>query len=611
MHIRIAPPLALHELGRRQNQEDALWPPLGAASAADRLFLVCDGMGGHDHGEVASQTVTEAIGSYIARRLPADQPLADSLLADAIADAYEQLDRRDNPGDQKKMGTTLTLLCLHRAGATMAHIGDSRIYHVRPSEHRILYQSRDHSLVMELYLAGELTRGQMATYEGRNVITRAMQPHQERRSRPDIVHSTDLRPGDLFLLCSDGVLERLTDAQLLGILCAELPDEERLQRLRTATADAADNHTAYLVRVLDVKPEADDAAAPHDEDSSRANLLIVAQERENEAEPTTSDGHNASGWWQKLMHGILKNILLLVCLLALSAQAQDAVVRRSAKPATPTSKPTAKPSKPKPRAKPTNPIGEVIYETFSANGVSFKMIHVEGGTFTMGATSEQGSDAESDEKPAHQVTLSSYSIGETEVTQALWQAVMGSNPSYFKGSDRPVEQVSWDDCQKFISKLNALTGKTFRLPTEAEWEYAARGGKKSQGYKYSGSNSLDNVAWYGDNSGDETHLVKTKSPNEIGLYDMSGNVWEWCQDWYGDYRASAQTSPTRPRQTAVLRRGDYRASAQTNPTGSSSGFYRVYRGGSWDYYAMNCRVSFRHRLTPDVRCNYLGFRLAL
>ena len=226
---------------------------------------------------------------------------------------------------------------------------------------------------------------------------------------------------------------------------------------------------------------------------------------------------------------------------------------------------------------------------FTANGVSFKMIRVEGGTFTMGATSEQGSDAYDDEKPAHQVTLSSYYLGETEVTQELWQAVMGSNPSKFKGADRPIENVSWDDCQTFIRKLNSLTGKTFRLPTEAEWEYAARGGNKSQGYKYSGSNTVGNVAWFDDNSGSKTHSVKIKSPNELGIYDMSGNVWEWCQDWYGSYSSSPQT----------------------NSTGPASGSGRVDRGGGWGNNARGCRVSFRDYITPDFRSYRLGFRLVL
>jgi formylglycine-generating enzyme required for sulfatase activity len=217
------------------------------------------------------------------------------------------------------------------------------------------------------------------------------------------------------------------------------------------------------------------------------------------------------------------------------------------------------------------------------------MVRVDGGTFMMGATSEQGSDAYDDEKPAHQVTLSTYSIGETEVTQALWQAVMGSNPSKFKGDQRPVEKVSWDDCQTFIQKLNQLTGRKFRLPTEAEWEYAARGGNKSRGYKYSGSNTISAVAWYDDNSSSSTHDVKTKQANELGLYDMSGNVWEWCQDWYGSYSSGAQT----------------------NPTGALRGSNRVDRGGSWFSYARSCRGANRDYCTPGGRSDGRGLRLAL
>ena len=229
------------------------------------------------------------------------------------------------------------------------------------------------------------------------------------------------------------------------------------------------------------------------------------------------------------------------------------------------------------------------YEYITVNGVTFKMVYVQGGTFTMGCTSEQGGDCYGGEKPSHQVTLSDYWIGETEVTQALWEAVMGSNPSYFKGDNRPVEKVSWDDCQEFIRKLNALTGKTFALPTEAQWEYAARGGNKSRHCKYAGSNSIGDVAWYWDNSGSSTHPVKGKQSNELGLYDMSGNVWEWCEDWYGSYSSSSQT----------------------NPTGPSSGSGRVLRGGSWDYDARICRVSRRNYDTPGNRYLFLGFRLSL
>ena len=217
------------------------------------------------------------------------------------------------------------------------------------------------------------------------------------------------------------------------------------------------------------------------------------------------------------------------------------------------------------------------------------MVRIEGGTFMMGTSSEQTDEADSDERPVHQVTLSSFSIGKYEVTQQEWQAVMGSNPSNFKGNRRPVEQVSWEDCQEFIRKLNALTGKRFRLPTEAEWEYAARGGNHSRGYQYAGGNDLGSVAWYIGNSDDETHIVGQKSPNELGLYDMSGNVYEWCQDWYGSYSSSSKA----------------------NPTGASSGVGRVGRSGSWDSHQGRCRSSYRGGIEPLLRFNDLGLRLAL
>jgi formylglycine-generating enzyme required for sulfatase activity len=229
------------------------------------------------------------------------------------------------------------------------------------------------------------------------------------------------------------------------------------------------------------------------------------------------------------------------------------------------------------------------------------MIKVQGGTFTMGATAEQGSDAWDNEKPTHQVTLSDYYIGETEVTQELWQAVMGTTIQeqakkgsydislYGVGNSYPMYSISWYDCQTFITKLNQLTGKNFRLPTEAEWEYAARGGQKSKGYKYAGSNTLSNVAWYMDNSSSKTHPVKQKQANELGLYDMTGNVREWCQDWYGSYSSNAQT----------------------NPTGSSSEPYRVYRGGNWNSSASNCRVAKRNYHAPGYRDLALGFRVVL
>ena len=225
----------------------------------------------------------------------------------------------------------------------------------------------------------------------------------------------------------------------------------------------------------------------------------------------------------------------------------------------------------------------------TVNGIKYNMVRVEGCTFRMGATSEQDCDAYDIEEPVHSVTLSSYYIGKTEVTQALWKAVMGSNPSKFKGENLPVENVSWDDCQVFVRKLNSLTGQNFRLPTEAEWEFACRGGNNSLGYKYSGSDNIDNVAWFDCNSGRKTHFVATKSPNELGIYDMSGNVWEWCSDWYDKYSSGAQA----------------------NPKGPESGSGRVFRGGGWGGLAGSCRSSNRDCDIPAYRDYGLGLRLAL
>lgn len=231
--------------------------------------------------------------------------------------------------------------------------------------------------------------------------------------------------------------------------------------------------------------------------------------------------------------------------------------------------------------------GDPNKRTYTVNGVQFRMVKVEGGTFTMGGTEEQEISYEN-EFPLHEVTLSDYAIGETEVTQELWAAVMGGS-AYQEEKNLPMEYVSWEDCRRFIAKLNDMTGEHFRLPTEAEWEYAARGGQKSQGFQFSGSNVLADVAWYWENSEQRTHPVATKQPNELGLYDMNGNVWEWCQDWYGSYGS-----------------GD-----QTNPEGPTEGTERVDRGGSWTSSAGTCRVSYRGNYNPAKRNSYLGLRLAM
>ena len=223
------------------------------------------------------------------------------------------------------------------------------------------------------------------------------------------------------------------------------------------------------------------------------------------------------------------------------------------------------------------------------NGITIEMVKVEAGTFMMGATSEMQNPYD-DEKPVHQVTLTNdYYMSKYEVTQALWQAVTGKNPSKFKGDNLPVERVSWNDCQVFIRNLNNITGRKFRLPTEAEWEYAARGGKKSRGYQYSGSSNIYDVAWFDEINRNKKHPVGTKQANELGLYDMSGNVWEWCQDRYGSYSSLFQK----------------------NPTGAIMGVYRVFRGGRWGANERIGRTSCRSYCTPDFSYFNLGLRLAL
>jgi len=240
------------------------------------------------------------------------------------------------------------------------------------------------------------------------------------------------------------------------------------------------------------------------------------------------------------------------------------------------------------------------FVTFDLKFKEDPMVFVQGGTFQMG--SNNGS---SDEKPVHSVTVSDFYIGKYEVTRKEWKEIMGTNPSNWKGDNLPVEKVSWYDAVEFCNKKSREDGLTpcysgsgknitcnfsangYRLPTEAEWEYAARGGNKSKGYTYSGSNTVDNVAWYDGNSGSETHPAGTKQPNELGIYDMSGNVWEWCWDW----------------------KGSYGSSSQTNPTGASNGSRRMRRGGSWYSVAKYCWIAIRNHSIPDLTLSYIGFRL--
>lgn len=251
----------LQELGQRANQEDSLFPALGQSTTDCRLFVLCDGMGGHEKGEVASATVCEQISRTILSQWHAGEPLSDDLFRQALAAAYDALDAKDD-GAGRKMGTTMTFLCLHANGATVAHIGDSRVYQLRPatkhSPARIVFHTRDHSLVNDLVKIGEITEEEALHHPQKNVITRAMQPCQEQRARADIAHLTDIKPGDYFYMCSDGMLEQSTDENILNIITKpNSTDEEKLEMLRSVTEENKDNHTAHLIhieKVIGVNP---------------------------------------------------------------------------------------------------------------------------------------------------------------------------------------------------------------------------------------------------------------------------------------------------------------------------------------------------------------------
>lgn len=282
-------PYSIHELGQRENQEDSIFPAHKKATANDRLFILCDGMGGHEKGEVASATVCEVMSNAILSRWNSDEPLSDDLLQQAIDDAFDALDAKDN-GEAKKMGTTMTFLCLHAEGVTIAHIGDSRVYQLRPAKGdapaSILFKTRDHSLVNDLIKIGEITEEEAKNHPQKNVITRAMLPCQERRAKADIAHLTDIQPGNYFYMCSDGMLEQTTDENLLYIITKkDVSDEQKIEMLREVTSENKDNHTAHLIhiyKVEDVLPidssEQEPKGifiTPHKEKPAKSNKLII------------------------------------------------------------------------------------------------------------------------------------------------------------------------------------------------------------------------------------------------------------------------------------------------------------------------------------------------
>ena len=265
MKISIYPPLSIHEIGQRPNQEDAI------SQWDNRLFVLCDGMGGHEHGEVASQTVSQAIVEWYKAR--AIEPLTKAHIEDALAYAYAKLDEKDR-GEFRKMGTTLTLLYIGSNGVLAAHMGDSRIYHIRPNV-GVLYQSRDHSLVFDLFQSGEITYEEMSNFAQKNIVTRAMTPGEDNRMRPDIIHITDVKPGDYFYMCSDGMLEQMSNEELVNLLSSDVSDEEKRIQLLQATSNNQDNHSAWLIRINEVISETIDESLVNEEPTARCNAINI------------------------------------------------------------------------------------------------------------------------------------------------------------------------------------------------------------------------------------------------------------------------------------------------------------------------------------------------
>ena len=278
MKFQLATPLCIHEIGQRANQEDSIFPAAGKATKDSRLFIVCDGMGGHENGEVASQTVCESIAEYINRHFDEETVFTKDMFNEALEYAYSQLDKKENNKHGRKMGTTLTFLIFHKGGCMMAHIGDSRIYHVRTSTKKIEYMSKDHSLVFDLFRSGEIDFDEMRVHPRKNIITRAMMPGEDNRIEAEIVNTTDILPGDYFYLCSDGMVEQMDEADIVGILSSNNTDEVKIERLIAATSENKDNHSAYIIKVDGVEAEEDTSAYTNDEQTSRSNAMNYVPE---------------------------------------------------------------------------------------------------------------------------------------------------------------------------------------------------------------------------------------------------------------------------------------------------------------------------------------------
>lgn len=850
---------AMQDIGLRRNQEDCFFPPFidpchydetqrdwcyydGSPHTDQRLFIVCDGMGGHDRGEVASRIVCQTMSQTLLKEATIEGAFNDSMIHQAVDKALEALTEEDNPNEVKKMGTTMALLKFHAQGATIAHIGDTRVYQFRPATSgrppQVMFCTKDHTVVNDMVQRGQISYAQAKVSNRKHILSRSMMSQQGYHPVAEIDHITDIQPGDIFMLCTDGVFENLDHQTLCDIVTdPNYSDVELTQRLLHECLHNRDNHTAYIVRVKDVLnvegKTAPDSSLPagtvlksenytyqiekvlgqgafgitylvntivsmqgqlgtirtgvkvalkeffmHKEMKREGGELIeispdskvkaYAEKFRKEAQKLASLTHpnivrvlevfeaNNTIYYSmeylpggslndyvnkrdglpereaiKCIRQIGSALLYLHTNKMLHLDVKPANIMRSdttgalklidfglAKRYVDNGDPESSASlgsgttgyAPLEQADASNEmefspsidvyaLGATYYKLLTAHvpdsavdvlnsglstmplvkknvsqksidaikaameplkakrlpnvqefldmlprvdddtifyekkerklkkrwlvavlltvlillpsayflffvkrkntplqvaafekALNMEMVRVEGGTFMMGSDSVSDPMADSDERPLRKVALSTFYIGRYEVTLRQWDAVMRhTTDGSSKNADFPVHNITWDDVERFIDRLNEETGREYRLPTEAEWEYAARGGRHAEKYAYSGGKQPGPVAWFAENSNRTVHRVGGLQPNALGLYDMSGNVWELCSDYYGPYDTLDVKDPQGPEQ----------------------GVYHVMRGGSCNSSPQSCRVTFRQDNSLMSGDAVVGFRLVL
>lgn len=850
---------AMQDIGLRRNQEDCFFPPFidpchydetqrdwcyydGSPHTDQRLFIVCDGMGGHDRGEVASRIVCQTMSQTLLKEATIEGAFNDSMIHQAVDKALEALTEEDNPNEVKKMGTTMALLKFHAQGATIAHIGDTRVYQFRPATSgrppQVMFCTKDHTVVNDMVQRGQISYAQAKVSNRKHILSRSMMSQQGYHPVAEIDHITDIQPGDIFMLCTDGVFENLDHQNLCDIVTdPNYSDVELTQRLLHECLHNRDNHTAYIVRVKDVLnvegKTAPDSSLPAGtvlksenytyqiekvlgqgafgitylvntivsmqgqlgtirtgvkvalkeffmhkemkreggeliEISPDSKVKIYAEKFRKEAQKLASLTHpnivrvlevfeaNNTIYYSmeylpggslndyvnkrdglpereaiKCIRQIGSALLYLHTNKMLHLDVKPANIMRSdttgalklidfglAKRYVDNGDPESSASlgsgttgyAPLEQADASNEmefspsidvyaLGATYYKLLTAHvpdsavdvlnsglstmplvkknvsqksidaikaameplkakrlpnvqefldmlprvdddtifyekkerklkkrwlvavlltvlillpsayflffvkrkntplqvaafekALNMEMVRVEGGTFMMGCDSVTDPMADSDERPLRKVALSTFYIGRYEVTLRQWDAVMRNTADgSSKNADFPVHNITWDDVERFIDRLNEETGREYRLPTEAEWEYAARGGRHAEKYAYSGGKQPEPVAWFAENSNRTVHRVGGLQPNALGLYDMSGNVWELCSDYYGPY------------DTLDVK----------DPQGPERGVYHVMRGGSCNSSPQSCRVTFRQDNSLMSGDAVVGFRLVL